>query len=72
MDLYYIFLIIKLSAKNGQYYTHRIDRSGPERFNDGINLRDWLKLGHSKLNKVESVLIFRQIVELNTLVPQQL
>ena len=58
MDLYYIFLIIKLSANNGQSCTHRIDRSGPERFNDGINLRDWLKPGHSKLNKAESVLIF--------------
>ena len=52
----------KLSANNGQSSTHRIDRS--ERFNDGISLREWLKPGHSKLNKAESVLIFRQIVEL--------
>ena len=56
--------LLKLSANNGLSCTHRIDRSGPERFNDGISLRDWLKSGHSKLNKVESVLIFRQIVEL--------
>ncbi|KAM3684746.1 hypothetical protein ACB098_11G069000 [Castanea mollissima] len=56
--------LLKLSANNGQSSMHRINRSGPEPFNDGISLREWLKPGRSKLNKAESVLIFRQIVEI--------
>ncbi|KAL4599018.1 hypothetical protein ACB092_11G096200 [Castanea dentata] len=56
--------LLKLSANNGQSSMHRINRSGPEPFNDGISLREWLKPGRSKLNKAESVLIFRQIVEM--------
>ncbi|GFZ06637.1 SPA1-related 2 [Actinidia rufa] len=32
-------------------------------FNDGVNLRDWLKAGHCKAKKMESLCIFRQIVD---------
>jgi protein suppressor of PHYA-105 1 len=56
--------LLKLNANNDQPSTHRIDASGPEPFNNGISLRESLKPGCCILNKVESLLIFRQIVEL--------
>ncbi|CBI34453.3 unnamed protein product, partial [Vitis vinifera] len=36
----------------------------PDSSHDGVNLREWLRAGHRKINKVESLYIFRQIVDL--------
>ncbi|GMI98443.1 SUPPRESSOR OF PHYA-105 1 [Hibiscus trionum] len=41
-----------------------IDNSGTEPSSNGISLREWLKPGSRKEDKVESLIIFRQIVEL--------
>jgi len=35
-----------------------------ESFNDGVSLRDWIKSGQSRLHKVDSLFIFRQILDL--------
>ncbi|CAL5360170.1 unnamed protein product [Camellia sinensis] len=36
----------------------------PNAFHDGVSLREWLKAGHCKANKVKSLYIFRQIMNL--------
>ncbi|KAF8379662.1 hypothetical protein HHK36_029106 [Tetracentron sinense] len=38
--------------------------SGPDSFHDGISLREWLRPGYRKINKVESLHMFRQVVAL--------
>lgn len=43
---------------------HGIDKSGLEISHDGTNLRELLKPGYRKINKLESLQLFRQIVEL--------
>lgn len=35
-----------------------------ECFNDGVSLRDWIKSGQSRLHKVKSLVIFKQILDL--------
>lgn len=35
-----------------------------ECFNDGVSLRDWIKSGQSRLHKVNSLVIFKQILDL--------
>lgn len=47
--------ILNSSAKNDNSSQHNID---------GISLREWLKLGCHEINKVERLLLFRQIVQL--------
>lgn len=43
---------------------HGIDKSGLEISHDGTNLRELLQPGYRKMNKLESLQLFRQIVEL--------
>ncbi|KAJ8451161.1 hypothetical protein Cgig2_026970 [Carnegiea gigantea] len=38
--------------------------SSRESFNDGVSLRDWIKSGQSRLHKVDSLVIFKQILDL--------
>lgn len=52
-------------AYNNQISSHEIIRSGIESVTDhGICLREWLKPGCREVDKVESLLIFRQIVQM--------
>ncbi|KAF3439897.1 hypothetical protein FNV43_RR18175 [Rhamnella rubrinervis] len=52
-------------AYNNQISSHEIVRSGIESVTDhGICLREWLKPGCREVDKVESLLIFRQIVKM--------
>ncbi|XVE77248.1 hypothetical protein DITRI_Ditri13aG0046900 [Diplodiscus trichospermus] len=53
-----------LTADNKQPCLLGVDRSAAEPCPNGIRLREWLKPGSRKQDKVESLLLFRQIVEL--------
>ncbi|KAL5796057.1 hypothetical protein ACOSQ2_000877 [Xanthoceras sorbifolium] len=55
---------LKSSADNRLLSSHCVNSLCPESFRDGISLRDWLKPGCSRREKVESLRVFRQIVEL--------
>ncbi|KAF8026958.1 hypothetical protein BT93_E0016 [Corymbia citriodora subsp. variegata] len=48
----------------GKPSMHGIDKSGLEISHDGINLRELLKPGYRNINKLESLQLFRQIMEL--------
>lgn len=63
--------LVRSSANNDQLSLHRIDRFDPESLHHGISLREWLKPGCHRRDKVESLLIFRQIVELVNLAHSQ-
>ncbi|KAF8413287.1 hypothetical protein HHK36_001263 [Tetracentron sinense] len=54
------------SAKTQELFQHGNAGAGAgaDFFNDEISLREWLKPGCRKINKVESLYVFRQIVEL--------
>lgn len=56
--------LMRSSANSNQLSLHRIEEVIPESLHRGITLREWLKHGHCKRDKVESLLIYRQIVEL--------
>lgn len=56
--------VLKTSANNDQGHSHGIIRSFPESYSIGISLREWLKSKSCKVDKVESLLIFKQIVQL--------
>ncbi|KAJ6400689.1 hypothetical protein OIU84_016181 [Salix udensis] len=53
--------LVRSSSNNNK---NRVDRSCPESLHQWISLREWLKPGHCRRNKVESLLIFKQTVEL--------
>lgn len=55
---------LKSRANDDQLSSHRVNRPGHKSFSDRICLREWLKPGCRKREKVESLHIFRQIVEL--------
>ncbi|XWS46185.1 hypothetical protein CRYUN_Cryun14cG0043100 [Craigia yunnanensis] len=52
------------TAQNDRPCLLGVDRSATEPCPDGISLREWLKPGSRKEDKIESLLLFRQIVEL--------
>lgn len=54
----------KTSANNDQNRSNGILRSSPESYSNGISLREWLKSESRKVDKAESLLIFKQIVQL--------
>ncbi|CAL2241955.1 unnamed protein product [Prunus armeniaca] len=54
---------LKSIVNSDQISSHVLDRSGPKSTSNGICLREWLKPGDHKVDIVESLLIFRQIVE---------
>ncbi|KAK9280683.1 hypothetical protein L1049_014381 [Liquidambar formosana] len=56
--------LVNSSANNNRCSSHIIDKFGPEPSYDGISLREWLKLGCHRLNKVESLDLYKKIVEL--------
>lgn len=59
---------LSLSKKTDVPSPHLIAGTGsshgslPEFSHDGVNLREWLRAGHHKINKVQRLYIFRQIV----------
>ncbi|RVX04063.1 Protein SPA1-related 2 [Vitis vinifera] len=63
-------LSLSSSAKTAVPSAHNSAGTGPchgplpDSSHDGVNLREWLRAGHRKINKVESLYIFRQIVDL--------
>lgn len=60
--------LVRSSSNNDK---SRVDRSCPESLYEGISLREWLKPGHCRRDKVESLLIFKQTVELVDLAHSQ-
>lgn len=60
--------LVRSSSNNDK---NRVDRSCPESLYEGISLREWLKPGHCRRDKVESLLIFKQTVELVDLAHSQ-
>ncbi|KAA8520923.1 hypothetical protein F0562_011596 [Nyssa sinensis] len=56
------------SAQTVVHPSYGVTGPGPglcfDAFHNGVNLREWLKAGRLKVNKVESLYIFRQIVDL--------
>lgn len=60
--------LVRSSSNNDK---NRVDRSCPESLHEGISLREWLKPGHCRRDKVESLLIFKQTVELVDLAHSQ-
>ncbi|KDP28517.1 hypothetical protein JCGZ_14288 [Jatropha curcas] len=63
--------LMRSSASSNQLPLHMVDGSGSESLHYGINLREWMKLGCHRKDKVESLFIFRQIVELVDLAHSQ-
>ncbi|XP_048335871.2 protein SUPPRESSOR OF PHYA-105 1 isoform X1 [Ziziphus jujuba] len=55
---------VKSGADNDQSSSHEIVRSDIKNVTKGICLREWLKPGCRKVDKVESLLLFRQIVRM--------
>lgn len=60
--------LVRSSSNNDK---SRVDRSCPESLYEGTSLREWLKPGHCRRDKVESLLIFKQTVELVDLAHSQ-
>ncbi|KAJ9171483.1 hypothetical protein P3X46_014846 [Hevea brasiliensis] len=56
--------LMRSSANSNKLSLHWIDGSSPESIHHGISLREWMKRGHCRRDNVESLLIFRRIVEL--------
>ncbi|XP_044493723.1 protein SUPPRESSOR OF PHYA-105 1-like [Mangifera indica] len=56
--------LFKSSTSYVMIPSHGVNRLGPESLHAGICLREWLRLRRGKGEKVESLHIFRQIVEL--------
>ncbi|CAK7348761.1 unnamed protein product [Dovyalis caffra] len=63
--------LARSSSNNDKLSLNRVDRSGPESLHQGISLREWLEPGHCRRDKIESLLIFKQIVELVDLTHSQ-
>ncbi|KAK6920005.1 WD40 repeat, partial [Dillenia turbinata] len=55
---------LDIRAKKDMLSLSITDKAGHEYLNDGTNLREWLASGCDKVDKVERLHIFRQIVEL--------
>ncbi|XP_050236936.1 protein SUPPRESSOR OF PHYA-105 1 [Mercurialis annua] len=56
--------LMRSSAKRSQLFPHRIEGSRPESLHQGISMSDLLKPGCRRRDKVENLLVFRQIAEL--------
>lgn len=56
--------LLNSNTNHDQHSSHSADKANHESFDEGISLRDRLKPGGSTLNKVESMHLFKQIVEL--------
>lgn len=59
---------VRMGEKSIMSSTHGITDVDPEAsresFNDGVTLRDWIKSGQGRLHKVDSLVIFKQILDL--------
>ncbi|PON71278.1 Phosphorylase kinase, gamma catalytic subunit [Parasponia andersonii] len=55
---------LKTSANNDQKHSNGIIRSFTESYSNGISLREWLISESHKVDRVESLLLFKQIVQL--------
>ncbi|KAJ7962528.1 SPA1 [Quillaja saponaria] len=56
--------LLKLSADEDKLHLQNIGKCGRQDFDDGINLKDWLISTSSKRDKAQSLLIFKQILEI--------
>ncbi|KAL5571377.1 hypothetical protein UlMin_020974 [Ulmus minor] len=54
----------KLCGNFDQTSSHGVLSSSPQSSSNGISLREWLKPGFRKVDKVESFLVFREIMQL--------
>ncbi|KAI4355197.1 hypothetical protein L6164_003991 [Bauhinia variegata] len=55
--------LLRSDADDNKPCLQRLVKSSTESFDDGINLREWLKQANHKIDKTESLHIFKQVLE---------